>query len=459
MSNTQITTFTPNEMPAEELALAVREYQLAKLPPENRVAIQIGEADIIARGDALLTEASQITAVTDKATRAQAHATGQALIKLRTEVERKAKALRDDSNAHSKACIAAEKRLVARTKPAEDAVILLRDQFDAAEKARKDGHESAIRAISARAIPPPPPSMPSNELQAAIDATRSDLAGREWEEYAKQAKAAADAALVVLDVTLALAVAREEAEAKARAEAERAEAERLAREAAEREEREAAEREAARVAGLKARLIDLELSIARQIRSAANLAAAQKLVDAMVPRWAGYWDAEAASWGEFADDAADVIEAGHADAMAHLERLQAAAADRASREAAERDAAALAQKIATEQAAREAEEQAAAEAQAKAAEEARLREVAAEQAAIAAEAVVDGPAPPPASEPIGIRWRELCSTMGCEIPPWVLEQMGCAPSDWPGQTYGRDALQALADSLGAIRGRVVGLIK
>ena len=461
----QIATITPAEMPPDELALAVREYQLAKLPPENRVAIQIGEDDIIARGDALLTEASKITAVTDKATRAQAHATGQALIKLRTEVERKAKALRDDSNAHSKACIAAEKRLVARTRPAEDAVILLRDQFDAAEKARKEAHEAAIRSISARAILPP--SMPSTELQAAIDATRSYLAGREWEEYAKQAKAAADAALSMLDVALALALEREAAEAKAREEAARAEAERLAREAVEREAREAAEREAARVSGLKAALADLELSIARRIRAATTVQQAKGCAEELAAETARFGDkvSDLEFWAEFADDAREIIRSGWADALARFDHLEAVAkaemliaAARAAREAAEREAAELAQKIATERAAREAEERAAAEAQAKAAEEARLREAAAKQAALAAEAVADDLTTPPAPEPapVGIRWGELCAAIGCEIPPWVLAAMGC---ESVAGNYTPESLQALVDSLDAIRERVAGLIK
>ena len=448
--STQITTITPAEMPADELALAVREYQLAKLPPENRVAIQIGEDDIIARGDALLTEASKITAVTDKATRAQAHATGQALIKLRTEVERKAKALRDRSNEHSRACIAAEKRLVARTRPAEDAVILLRDQYDAAEKTLKAAREEAIRAISARAILPP--SMPSTELQAAIDATHADLAAREWEEYAKQAQAAADATLSMLGVALALAKEREAAEAKAREEAARAEAERLAREAAEREAREAAEREAARVAKLKTALADLELSIARQIRSAKTAEDARVLSSTLVERIGAFAGSEAASWCEFASEAGRIIEDGRHSAcvrLADLMRFEAmerqAEIDRLAREAAERDAAALAQKIAVERAAREAEE-------------VQLREVAAEQATIAAEAVADDLIPPPASEPAptGIRWGELCAAMGCEIPPWVLAAMGC---ESVAGNYTPESLQALVDSLDAIRERVAGLIK
>lgn len=358
----QITTINPAEMPADELALAVREYQLAKLPADARVAIQIGEDDIIARGDALLTEASQITAVTDKAT----------------------------------------------------------------------------RAISARAILPA--SLSSVELQAAIDATHADLAAREWEEYAKQAKAAADATLAVLDVALALALEREATEARAREEAARAEAERLAREAAEREAREAAEREAARVAGLKARLVDLELSIARRIRAAASPQQARALVAELGQ---GVGGDDLGGWAEFAGDAAEIVRAGHADAAANLERLEAvaaaearAASERAAREAAELAAAALAsEKAEAERAGEFAPDCAAPEAP---------REIAADVLGV----------PKPAGEKL-IRWGELCAAMGCEIPPWVLEQLGCRSE---AGSYTVDALRSLRASLGDICARLDTMI-
>ena len=484
-----ITLIPAHEMPAEELALAARDYQLAKLPTAVRVAVQIGEAEIIKRGDALLTEASKITEVADKAGRTQAHTAGQALIKLRTEIERKAKAMRDDSNAYSKECIAAEKRLVARTKPAEDAVLLLRDQFDAAEKTRKAAHEAALQAIRARAILPS--SMPASELQAAIGAVQFEFGTREWEEYHKQAKATADEVCLCLETTISAAKAREAAEAKAREEAARLEAERLAREAEEQAEREAAEREAARQAKHAKALIDLELGIARKIRDARTIAEAQALVNSMTERWCCFADCESEAWEEFSGEAGACIKDGYSDATAHLERLKWAEAQAQQARISElrmklfelsgkytmaakgqsartiemhRDAAidyaseiegdptggewgefaqqaalaiknqipdldamlAAARKVEAEaQAEREAEAQAAREAEEKAQAEARATVESVATQQPAPEASAPVQAEPEAPAPTGIRWGELCAVLGHEIPPWVLAAMGC----------------------------------
>lgn len=58
--------------------------------------------------------------------------------------------------------------------------------------------------------------------------------------------------------------------------------------------------------------------------------------------------------------------------------------------------------------------------------------------------------------PVGIRWGELRTAMGREIPPWVLAAMGC---ESVAGNYTPESLQALVNSLDAIRERVAGLIK
>ena len=58
----------------------------------------------------------------------------------------------------------------------------------------------------------------------------------------------------------------------------------------------------------------------------------------------------------------------------------------------------------------------------------------------------------PDAQPVaGIRWGELCSILGHEIPPWVLASLGCESE---AGIYSRESLSGLRAGLESMTARI-----
>jgi hypothetical protein len=220
--------------------------QLATLPPVERAIVALSFETVKAEVSKLATQYADITAISNKAGRYQAHAAAMTLKNRRVEIQRRAKEVREDAVAFQKAVIAKGDELAALIEPEEQRLLKLRDAWDAeqerikreaaeTEQRRKQAHEAKIADI--RAAASSAAGLPSGEISKHVFAVEeADVSEASFEEYAP---VAARAKAETLDKLRAM---------QAAAEAKRLEDERIAaeRRAAEEKER-AAREEAARV--------------------------------------------------------------------------------------------------------------------------------------------------------------------------------------------------------------------
>ena len=132
--------------------------QIATLPPTERAVAALGFDTVKAEVEKLATQYADITAISNKAGRDQAHSAAMALKSKRVEIQKRAKEVREDAVAFQKAVIAKGDELAAIIEPEEQRLIGLRDAWDEeqarikreaaeAEQRRKAWHESQIASI------------------------------------------------------------------------------------------------------------------------------------------------------------------------------------------------------------------------------------------------------------------------------------------------------------------------
>ena len=216
--------------------------QLATLPPVERAIAALSFETVKAEVSKLATQYADITAISNKAGRDQAHAAAMTLKNRRVEIQRRAKEVREDAVAFQKAVIAKGDELAALIEPEEQRLLKLRDAWDAeqerikreaaeAEQRRKQGHEAKIADI--RSVVVDSSGKSALCLQHIISGLEmEDVSEASFEEYAPVASRAKAETLDKLRAMKAEAEAREAEQARIKAEQE-AEAKRLA---AEREE-------------------------------------------------------------------------------------------------------------------------------------------------------------------------------------------------------------------------------
>lgn len=256
--------------------------QFATLPPVERAIVALSFETVKAEVSKLATQYADITAIANKAGRAQAHAAAMTLKNRRVEIQHRAKEVREDAVAFQKEVIAKGNELAALIEPEEQRLLKLRDEWDEeqarikreaaeAEMRRKQAHEARISDI--RAAANAAAGKPSAEIKQYIAALEeADVSESAFEEYAPIAGRAQAETLDKLRTMLAEAEAREAEQARIKAEQE-ADAQRLA---AEREElarlraeaevrRQEEERKAAEVRKIEeARMAAERAEIARQ---------------------------------------------------------------------------------------------------------------------------------------------------------------------------------------------------
>lgn len=216
--------------------------QLATLPPVERAIVALSFETVRAEVSKLATQYADITAISNKAGRDQAHAAAMTLKNRRVEIQRRAKEVREDAVAFQKVVIAKGDELAALIEPEEQRLLKLRDAWDAeqerikreaaeAEQRRKQGHEAKIADI--RSVVVDSSGKSALCLQHIISGLEmEDVSEASFEEYAPVASRAKAETLDKLRAMKAEAEAREAEQARIKAEQE-AEAKRLA---AEREE-------------------------------------------------------------------------------------------------------------------------------------------------------------------------------------------------------------------------------
>jgi len=216
--------------------------QLATLPPVERAIAALSFETVRAEVSKLATQYADITAISNKAGRDQAHAAAMTLKNRRVEIQRRAKEVREDAVAFQKAVIDKGDELAALIEPEEQRLLKLRDAWDAeqerikreaaeAEQRRKQGHEAKIADI--RSVVVDSSGKSALCLQHIISGLEmEDVSEASFEEYAPVASRAKAETLDKLRAMKAEAEAREAEQARIKAEQE-AEAKRLA---AEREE-------------------------------------------------------------------------------------------------------------------------------------------------------------------------------------------------------------------------------
>lgn len=237
--------------------------EITALPPAQRALVALKSTATEEALKALILRTSAITAPpVDKAGREEVHRAAMDHKNARLAIEKAAKAATEDAKAFTKAVSAEEKRLIALNAEEEARLFKLRDDYDAAEAARKAEEErkerervAAIREKIDQIKNLPVVSAADNAetLDATLDDLRAfEITFEDFAEFQDEARAARDASIASLTTMHAAASAREAAEAAAReAEekltAQRAELERQQREFEERQaafEREKAELEA-----------------------------------------------------------------------------------------------------------------------------------------------------------------------------------------------------------------------
>lgn len=271
------------------------------LTVQQRAAVALGSPKAETELRELAAKSQSITVVTNKDGRQECHAAAMVAKEARINIEKAGKAAREDATAFSRAVISEEKRLVDMIKPEEDRLIGLRDQYDAAEKARKEAAEAAERAsISTikekieviRRGPMNASMLDANGAQTVLDMTEEVEIDDSFAEFRGEAlEAKADAieklraivsAKVSAEATAARIKAEQEAEAarleqeRKRLAAERAEQDRIAAENRAAEQRRIDE-ERARMDAERAELERQRQELAKAQREAEERAAAEKL--------------------------------------------------------------------------------------------------------------------------------------------------------------------------------------
>ncbi|MBU9624812.1 hypothetical protein [Burkholderia multivorans] len=195
---------------------------------------------------ALILRTSAITAPpVDKAGREEVHRAAMDHKNARLAIEKAAKAATEDAKAFTRAVSAEEKRLIAMNAEEEARLFKLRDDYDAAEAARKAADErkerERVRMIRVnldqiKNLPVDSAGDNAETLAATLDDLRAfEITFEDFAEFQDEARAARDASIASLTTMHAAAVVREQAEAAAR--------EAQAKLAAQREELERQQRE------------------------------------------------------------------------------------------------------------------------------------------------------------------------------------------------------------------------
>lgn len=114
--------------------------------PAERAAIALGSTAHELKLRELALASIGIVAITNADGREEAHRAAMTLRTARTNITATGKAAREDATAFSKAVIAEERRLISIIEPEEERVFMLRDAWDAAEKAKEEARIAAERA-------------------------------------------------------------------------------------------------------------------------------------------------------------------------------------------------------------------------------------------------------------------------------------------------------------------------
>lgn len=245
----------------------------------------------------------------------------------KTALDEMGKELVSDLKAQS-GKIDAERRIIRdRLDALRDEVRKPLDDFENAEKARVELHESTIAAILAACDLSPDAG--ADAINSRLGAVR-DLSQRDWQEFAARATAATDTARKTLEAALTAANKRE-AEA---AELAKLRAEQAAREQADREAKIAAE------AAERAKLV-AESKAAREAQEAAAKAEAERKrvekekADAVARAEKAEADKKAAA-AKAVRDAKEAAEAAERNRLASIETERKRVAEIAAKEAAEK---------------------------------------------------------------------------------------------------------------------------
>ena len=224
------TELAPIERAKQALTVCATEAALAELAAKSRDIVTITNADGYQ----------------------QVHGARMALKTMRVTIEKTGKAAREDATAFQKAVIAEERRLIGIIAPEEERLGTLQTAWDEARAAEKRAKEEAerarVQAIQTKlaklaALPEVYTSaLPPTDIARVIEQIEGGLTF-DYQEFAPQAEAARQAALVALRRSHVEAVEREEREAAEEA-ARAAKAAQEAAEAAEREAKAKAAREA-----------------------------------------------------------------------------------------------------------------------------------------------------------------------------------------------------------------------
>lgn len=111
--------------------------QITTLPPVERAVAALSFDAVKAEVEKLATQYADITAISNKAGRDQAHGAAMALKAKRVEIQKRAKEVREDALAFQRAVIAKGDELAAIIEPEEKRLIALRDEWDEAREAEK----------------------------------------------------------------------------------------------------------------------------------------------------------------------------------------------------------------------------------------------------------------------------------------------------------------------------------
>ncbi|WP_293033978.1 hypothetical protein [Paraburkholderia sp.] len=220
----------------------------------ERAAVALGASERETSLRELVAKSIDLVEIKNAGARDQVHGAAMTLRTARTDIQKAAKAARDDANNFSKAVIAEEKRLIAITEPEENRLIALRDVWDEAREAERraklEAEQRRVAAIRARideirvvvsAVAGRPSDYINAEIQALV-ALSIDV--EHFAELTGEAEMARGTTLDKLRELHAAAVAQEAEAARLAAEREAIERERAELEAQrQREEAERAERE------------------------------------------------------------------------------------------------------------------------------------------------------------------------------------------------------------------------
>ena len=200
----------------------------------------------------MAAKSRDITAITSADGYQQVHQARMALKAMRVTIEKTGKAAREDATAFSRAVIQEEKRLVGLIQPEESRLGTLQEAWDAAREAERRAKAEAERArvqgilsriAKLQSLPEVYTSALAPARIAEVIAQIEGGLSADYGEYADQAEALRQAALVALRRAHVDAMEREDRERAAEAERQ-AKAAQAAKEAAEREAAAKAAREA-----------------------------------------------------------------------------------------------------------------------------------------------------------------------------------------------------------------------